>query len=73
MASALESMELKTPVKAAKVASKKDVSEDPFVVDDRQLSVSPKSEKEDEAEDFEELRKKYVGEVDLPESKYSST
>ncbi len=70
MAAALETMELKTPVKAAKVASKKDVAEDPFVVDDRKLSVSPKSISEEQVDDFEELRKKYVGDVDLPESMY---
>jgi len=67
MAAALETMELKTPVKAAKATSK-NVAEDPFVVDDRKLSVSPKSISEEQADDFEELRKKYVGDVDLPES-----
>ncbi|KLO19851.1 ribonucleotide reductase small subunit [Schizopora paradoxa] len=68
VASALESMELKTPVKPTNVASKKDVAEDPFVVDDREQSDSPKSLKDEEDSEFEELRKKYVGEVDLPES-----
>jgi len=66
MAVALETMELKTHVKAAKVESKKDVAEDPFVVDNRKLSASPKSISEEQVDDFEELRKKYVG--DVPES-----
>lgn len=49
---------------------------DPFaitVIDDTRLSKSPKSLLEDEGasnfeEDIEVLRKKFVGEIDLPES-----
>ena len=63
-------MGLATPTKTKKAVDT--TSDDPFV-DDRQLSNSPASTKEDaEAEEkeessLEELRSRYVGDVDLPE------
>jgi ribonucleoside-diphosphate reductase subunit M2 len=36
------------------------------LIDDRKRSVSPDSQ--DAEDDLEELRKKFVGEIDLPES-----
>jgi ribonucleoside-diphosphate reductase subunit M2 len=45
------------------------------VIDDRKRSISPDSEKAEGPEveeegDLEELRKKFVGEIDLPESQW---
>lgn len=59
-------MELKTPTKH----SKKPVVE-PFVIDDRQRSVSPKSQEEEEEEAAQDRRRRYVGDVDLPEGQWS--
>lgn len=63
-------MSLATPTKAKKAIN---TSDDPFV-DDRQLSTSPTSTKEETETDVEEqetsldqLRTRYVGDVDLPE------
>jgi ribonucleoside-diphosphate reductase subunit M2 len=64
----LEAFSFASPIKS----SQKDTLP---VIDDRKRSVSPDSEKaesldlEDENEEsLDELRKKFVGEVDLPES-----
>lgn len=74
MAAQLEKFSFITPTKP----SKKD-EDDSFPVvllDDKQRSVSPDtigdaSEPAEEAEDdLEELRKKFVGEIDLPESEF---
>ncbi|KAG1753928.1 ribonucleotide reductase small subunit [Suillus paluster] len=72
-AAALASFSLDSPVKP----SKKDTSEEDTlpVIDDRKRSVSPDSENAEAPEledqdDLEELRKKFVGEVDLPESQW---
>lgn len=67
-AAALEAFSLVSPSKP----SHKDMDALP-VIDDRKRSVSPDSEKAEgaeveEEEDLDELRKKFVGEVDLPES-----
>jgi len=37
------------------------------IIDDRKRSVSPDSLLSDEVDNLDELRKKFVGEVDLPE------
>ncbi|KAG0709523.1 ribonucleotide reductase small subunit [Suillus ampliporus] len=70
-AAAMAAFSLDSPTKP----SRKDTSNQDTlpIIDDRKRSVSPDSEKaealevEDE-DDLEELRKKFVGEVDLPES-----
>lgn len=60
-------MGLTTPTKPSRKAAKD-------LFDDRELSNSPKSvEEEEEEEPVEEWRKRFVGDVDLPESEcYSS-
>ncbi len=64
-------MELKIPVKTVKVASKKDVAEDPFVVDDRKLSASPKSISNEQGRRLREAPQEVRrGKFDLPESTY---
>ena len=60
VAAAIEAMELKTPTKVSKK------SLDPFIIDDKELSHSPKSVTDEE--DMVELRKRFVGDIDLPES-----
>ena len=66
LAATIEAMELKTPVKQKPSTAAKTV-DDPFLIDDKQKSLSPKSLTE-EQEPEEDLRNLYVGEVDLPES-----
>lgn len=61
-------MELKTPTKPSKTSKK---SSDPFLVDDKEQSLSPKSVTDEE--DFAELRKRFVGDVELPESAFHIT
>ena len=58
VAAAIEAMELKTPTKVSKK------SLDPFIIDDKELSHSPKSVTDEE--DMVELRKRFVGDIDLP-------
>lgn len=55
-------MELKTPTKTAKKAI------EPLILDDKEKSLSPKSVTEDEEEEVEDYRRRFVGDVDLPES-----
>lgn len=58
-------MDLKTPTKKV----------EPFILDDRQKSYSPESDEEEQEEqssEVEEYRKRYVGDVDLPEGVYKS-
>ncbi|PAV21192.1 ribonucleotide reductase small subunit [Pyrrhoderma noxium] len=60
VAAALECMDLKTPTKKV----------EPFILDDRQKSYSPESDEEEQEEqssEIEEYRKRYVGDIDLPE------
>ena len=61
----MENMALKTP-------SKTETKIEPLVlVDDRKKSQSPETVSEaSEEEDVEEYRKRFVGEVDLPESEW---
>lgn len=61
-------MELKTPTKPSKTSKK---SSDPFLVDDKEQSLSPKSVTDEE--DFAELRKRFVGDVELPEGAFHIT
>ena len=58
-------MDLKTPTKKV----------EPFILDGRQKSYSPESDEEEQEEhssEVEEYRKRYVGDVDLPEGVYTS-
>ena len=58
-------MDLKTPTKKV----------EPFILDDRQKSYSPESDEEEQEEqssEVEKYRKRYVGDVDLPEGVYTS-
>ena len=60
----MENMALKTP-------SKNETKIEPLVlVDDRKKSQSPETDSEASEEDVEEYRKRFVGEVDLPESEW---
>lgn len=54
---------------ALKTPSKSETKIEPLVlVDDRKKSQSPDTVSETSADDVEEYRKRFVGEVDLPES-----
>ncbi|KAH7916210.1 ferritin-like superfamily, partial [Hygrophoropsis aurantiaca] len=68
-AAAIAAFSLTTPTKVSKKA------QSPVLVDDKRRSVSPDSLEDEQSEsdeepedDLEVLRKKFVGEVDLPES-----
>jgi hypothetical protein len=58
-AAALQAISLESPIKSANKTA--------FVIDDARRSSSPDSELEKDAQDLE-LRQRFVGEVDLPES-----
>jgi hypothetical protein len=59
-AAALQAISLESPIKAAKIAAP--------VIDDARRSTSPDSETE-KGQQRLDLRKRFVGDVDLPESK----
>ncbi|KAI0303213.1 ribonucleotide reductase small subunit [Russula brevipes] len=59
-AAALQAISLESPIKAAKIAAP--------VIDDARRSTSPDSEAEKGQQQELDLRKRFVGDVDLPES-----
>lgn len=59
-------MSLDTPTKAGKKAPVE-------VIDDARRSHSPHSDSEDEGAELSDLRKRWIGQVDLPEREWLAT